>query len=70
MRRAHPLRPPRFRSRQATAPLVLEGILPFVSPGLAQKAFRLLSESATPQLRIVGLGSMLAGLALLYSLRG
>jgi len=50
--------------------LVLEGILPFLSPGLAQRAFRHLSESGSTQLRIVGLGSMLAGLALLYGMRG
>jgi uncharacterized protein YjeT (DUF2065 family) len=50
--------------------LVLEGILPFVSPALAQRAFRRMSESGPAQLRIVGLGSMLAGLALLYGMRG
>ena len=50
--------------------LVLEGILPFLSPGLAQRAFRHLSEAGPTQLRIVGLSSMLAGLALLYGIRG
>ena len=50
--------------------LVLEGVLPFLSPALAQRAFRRMAESGTTQLRVVGLGSMLAGLALLYGLRG
>jgi hypothetical protein len=49
--------------------LVLEGILPFLSPTLAQRAFRRMAESGATQLRIVGLGSMLAGLALLYGIR-
>jgi hypothetical protein len=50
--------------------LVLEGVLPFLSPTLAQRAFRRMAESGQTQLRIVGLGSMLAGLALLYGIRG
>jgi uncharacterized protein YjeT (DUF2065 family) len=50
--------------------LVLEGILPFLSPPLAQRAFRRMADAGPAQLRIVGLGSMLAGLALLYGMRG
>ena len=50
--------------------LVLEGVLPFLSPALARRAFQYLSGSGSTQLRIVGLGSMLAGLALLYGIRG
>ena len=50
--------------------LVLEGILPFLSPLLAQRAFRKMADTGPAQLRIVGLGSMLAGLALLYGMRG
>jgi len=50
--------------------LVLEGVLPFLSPTLAQRLFRRMAESGEPQLRIAGLGSMLAGLALLYGIRG
>lgn len=50
--------------------LVFEGLLPFLSPTLAQRAFR--SMAATPErvLRVVGLLSMLAGCALLYGIRG
>ena len=50
--------------------LVLEGMLPFVSPATAQRAFRRMAEASALQLRVVGLVSMLAGLALLYGIRG
>ncbi len=49
--------------------LVLEGILPFLSPGLAQRVFQRMSQADTRQLRIVGLTSMLAGVVLLFGLR-
>jgi uncharacterized protein YjeT (DUF2065 family) len=50
--------------------LVLEGLLPFVSPGIAQRAFRAMAEAGARNVRIMGLASMLAGCALLYWIRG
>jgi uncharacterized protein YjeT (DUF2065 family) len=50
--------------------LVLEGLLPFLSPTLAQRAFRSMATTPERALRIVGLLSMLAGCALLYGIRG
>ena len=49
--------------------LVLEGVLPFLSPAAAQRVFQAMSKAPTRQLRLVGLGSMLAGCALLYGVR-
>jgi uncharacterized protein YjeT (DUF2065 family) len=46
--------------------LVIEGILPFLFPGLWREGFRRLTEMSDGQLRFVGLSSMLAGLLLLY----
>ena len=45
--------------------LVLEGILPFLVPGLWREAFRRLIAMSDGQLRFIGLTSMLAGLLLL-----
>ena len=50
--------------------LVLEGLLPFVSPATAQRAFRAMAEAGGRHLRAVGLASMVAGCALLYWIRG
>jgi uncharacterized protein len=50
--------------------LVLEGVLPFLSPATAQKAFLAMSQASSRQLRIVGLVSMLGGCGLLYLIRG
>jgi uncharacterized protein YjeT (DUF2065 family) len=50
--------------------LVLEGLVPFVSPAAAQRLFLAMSQAPGRQLRIVGLASMLAGWALLYGIRG
>jgi uncharacterized protein len=50
--------------------LVLEGVLPFVSPAAAQRLFLAMARAPTRQLRVVGLASMLAGCVLLYGLRG
>ncbi len=50
--------------------LVLEGMLPFVAPTGAQRAFRAMAEAGTLRLRAVGLASMIAGCALLYWIRG
>jgi len=49
--------------------LVLEGILPFLLPGLWREAFRRLIAMSDGQLRFIGLTSMLAGLLLLVITR-
>ncbi len=46
--------------------LVLEGLLPFVVPTLWRDIFRKATELEDGQIRFFGLGSILAGLALLY----
>ena len=45
--------------------LVLEGVLPFLTPGLWRETFRKMIEMSDGQLRFVGLVSMLGGLLLL-----
>lgn len=45
--------------------LVLEGLLPFLVPGVWRDAFRKLTELSDGQLRFMGLTSMLAGLLVL-----
>jgi hypothetical protein len=50
--------------------LVIEGLMPFLVPGAWRDTFRRLIEMSDGQLRFVGLSSMLAGLILLYFLRG
>ena len=45
--------------------LVLEGILPFLMPGVWRDTFRRLTELTDGQIRFVGLTAMLAGLLLL-----
>ncbi len=45
--------------------LVLEGVLPFLVPGVWRDAFRKLTELSDGQLRFMGLTSMLAGLIIL-----
>ena len=49
--------------------LVIEGILPFLVPGLWRETFRRLTEMGDGQIRFIGLTSMLAGLLLLYFVR-
>jgi uncharacterized protein len=49
--------------------LVLEGILPFLMPGVWRDTFRRLTEMTDGQIRFVGLSSMLVGLLLLYLFR-
>jgi len=49
--------------------LVLEGILPFVNPGAAQRLMARLAQTDQAQLRWGGLISMVAGLALLWVAR-
>ena len=45
--------------------LVIEGILPFVSPVRWREIFRRLTEMSDAQIRLAGLTSMILGLALL-----
>jgi hypothetical protein len=49
--------------------LVIEGILPFVNPGAAQRLMSRLAKAEPSQLRWGGLISMVAGLALLWVAR-
>ena len=49
--------------------LVLEGILPFVNPGAAQRLMAKLAQTETKQLRWGGFISMVAWLALLWMAR-
>jgi uncharacterized protein len=49
--------------------LVLDGILPFLNPGAAQRLMAKLAQMETSQLRWGGLISMVAGLALLWVAR-
>ncbi|MEO6976246.1 MAG: DUF2065 domain-containing protein [Gallionella sp.] len=46
--------------------LVVEGMIPFVSPGLWREAFSKLVTLTDRQLRFVGMTAMLSGLLLLY----
>jgi uncharacterized protein YjeT (DUF2065 family) len=46
--------------------LVIEGILPFASPGAVRKALLTMNQLSDGQLRGVGLASMLIGLLLLF----
>jgi uncharacterized protein YjeT (DUF2065 family) len=49
--------------------LVIEGVLPFLVPGLWRDTFRRLTEMSDGQIRFIGLTSMLAGLLLLFVVR-
>jgi len=49
--------------------LVLEGILPFLNPSGLRRLIASVNELGDGQLRLAGLISMVAGLALLYILR-
>jgi uncharacterized protein YjeT (DUF2065 family) len=46
--------------------LVVEGLLPFLIPGLWRDTFRKLVSLKDGQLRFVGITSMLSGLLMLY----
>ena len=45
--------------------LVIEGVLPFLAPGLWRETFRRITEMSDGQVRFIGLTSMLCGLLLL-----
>lgn len=49
--------------------LVIEGLLPFLAPGMWREAFLRLTQMSDGQIRFVGLSSILAGLLLLYLLK-
>ncbi|MGH8677224.1 MAG: DUF2065 domain-containing protein [Burkholderiales bacterium] len=49
--------------------LVLEGLLPFLSPGAWREAFRRLIELSDGQIRFIGLTAMLAGVLLLFLMK-
>ena len=46
--------------------LVIEGLLPLIAPRAWRDMFRRIIELNDGQIRIIGLASMLGGLALLY----
>ena len=46
--------------------MVIEGIWPFLSPGSMRQFMRTVAEQEDRALRVAGLVSMLAGVALLY----
>lgn len=50
--------------------LVLEGLLPFLSPGGWRRSLAMLAQFSDASLRLVGLGSMLCGVLLLVFVRG
>jgi len=49
--------------------LVLEGVMPFLSPQSVKRLLQALSSLQDRQLRLFGLASMSAGLVLLYFVR-
>lgn len=49
--------------------LVLEGLLPFLAPRVWRQMVQTMMMQADRTLRVIGLISMLAGLAILYLLR-
>ncbi len=49
--------------------LVLEGLLPFVSPGLWRSVFERATRMSDSQIRLAGLTSMVIGLLLLAAWR-
>jgi uncharacterized protein len=46
--------------------LVIEGLLPFISPPQWRSVFERAMKLSDGQIRFIGLGSMLAGLAMLW----
>lgn len=49
--------------------LIIEGIIPFIGPAQWRGMVLTIARSSDKQIRMVGLASMLAGLALLYWVR-
>ena len=48
--------------------LIIEGLLPFLAPGLWRETFRRITEMSDGQVRFIGLTSMIAGALLLLFL--
>lgn len=48
--------------------LIIEGVLPFLAPGLWRETFRRITEMSDGQVRFIGLTSMIAGALLLLFL--
>ncbi len=46
--------------------LIVEGVMPFVAPGVWRETFRRIIEMSDGQVRFIGLISMLCGLLLLF----
>lgn len=46
--------------------LVIEGLLPFISPAQWRSMFERATKMTDGQIRFIGLGSMLAGLVMLW----
>jgi len=46
--------------------LVIEGLLPFMSPRKWRAVFERITEMNDGQIRFIGISSMLAGIAMLY----
>lgn len=46
--------------------LIIEGVMPFLNPSAFRRALLQISTMQDSQLRWIGLGSMLIGLAILY----
>lgn len=49
--------------------LVIEGLMPFISPGAFRRTMAQVAEMPDRQLRVIGLFSMVIGLLLLYWVR-
>jgi uncharacterized protein YjeT (DUF2065 family) len=50
--------------------LVIEGVMPFLNPQGVRRAMAMFSQLPDAQLRITGLASMVAGVVLLWAIRG
>ncbi len=50
--------------------MVIEGILPFLNPAKYKTTMMQIATFPDKQIRIIGFGSMLAGLLFLYLIRG
>lgn len=50
--------------------LVLEGIVPFLSPGAWRRFMRNMIDQSDRTIRIIGVVSMLFGVAILYGVHG
>ncbi len=46
--------------------LILEGLLPFISPESIKKVYKAMTQTPESSLRMIGLASIVAGLVLLY----